>query len=356
MKQVNNVYSDLKILCHPDKLNAILNGQHTAPLYVRIKPTNICNQNCWYCAYANDKVIENRNVDHRESIPWEKMEEIITDLSEIGTKAITFSGGGDPLCYRYIYETLALVKNKNFDYAMISNGQGLNEEAREALKEAKWLRISLDSANEKTYRDIRGVKTFNNVLDNLEKFAKIKHKECVLGVNCVVTKDNYLQLYEICSILSKIGVNNIKFSPLMVKGRIPEYHNEIKLKVQEQIKKAKNNICNQEFIIIDKYTDDESLDVNFKKKYRQCRIIEAFTVIGADCNVYYCHQRAYTEEGKIGSLCNQSFKELWFSKKTTEKFKNMIPDYECDFRCVFEERNELLESLINMDKRHINFI
>ena len=77
MQQINNVYNDLKILCHPDKLDAILNGRRTAPLYVRIKPTNICNQNCWYCVYANDKVVENRSVDRRESIPWEKMQEII---------------------------------------------------------------------------------------------------------------------------------------------------------------------------------------------------------------------------------------------------------------------------------------
>lgn len=356
MKQIENVYSDLKILCHPDKLEAILRGQRTAPLYVRIKPTNICNQNCWYCVYANDKVIENRSVDRRESIPWEKMKEIIADLSEMGTKAITFSGGGEPLCYHHIHETLELVQNKGFDFAMISNGQALDEKARKSLKNAKWLRISLDSVNQYMYEKIRGVNTYSRVMENIENFAKEKNKECVLGVNFVVTQDNYLSVYEICKILSNIGVDNVKFSPLMVKGAIPEYHMKIRENIEEQLLKAKSDFQSEHFSIIDKYTDDDSFNKNFEKKCAHCYIKEIFTVIGADSKVYYCHQRAYTEQGMIGSLEKQSFRELWFSNETTEKFKKMIPQKECNFRCAFEERNELLDSLVNMDKRHINFI
>ncbi|MCM1251248.1 MAG: radical SAM protein [Clostridium sp.] len=356
MQQINNVYSDLKILCHPDKLSAILNGQRTAPLYVRIKPTNICNQNCWYCVYANDKVIENRSVDRRESIPWEKMQEIINNLSEMGTKAITFSGGGEPLCYHHIYETLELVRQKNIDYAMISNGQALDEKARKVLKDAKWLRISLDSVNQEMYQSIRGVNTYSVVMENIEKFAQEKNAECVLGVNFVITKDNYSKVYEMCKILSGIGVDNVKFSPLMVKGAIPEYHKQIRGNIEEQLMKAKSDFQDEHFSIIDKYTNDASFDKQFEKKCSHCYIKEIFTVIGADCNVYYCHQRAYTQMGMIGSLTNQSFKELWFSDETTEKFRKMIPQNECNFRCAFEERNELLDSLVNMDKRHINFI
>ena len=356
MQQRNNVYSDLKILCHPEKLDAILNGRRTAPLYVRIKPTNICNQNCWYCVYANDKVIENRSVDRRESIPWEKMQEIILDLAEIGTKAITFSGGGEPLCYHHIYETMELVQRKGIDFAMISNGQALEQRAREALCAAKWLRISMDSVNKEMYQRIRGVDTYHKVLHNIESFAKEKNADCVLGVNFVVTKDNYLDVYEMCRILSSAGVDNVKFSPLMVKGKIPEYHLQIRSKIEEQLARAKSDFQSPDFSIIDKYTNDDSFQQNFQKKCHRCYIKEIFTVIGADCNVYYCHQRAYTQSGKIGSLEKQSFKELWFSKETSEKFQNMLPQKECNFRCAFEERNELLDALVNMDKRHINFI
>ncbi len=356
MEQKSSTYSDYKILCHPDKLKAILQNERTAPLYVRIKPTNVCNQNCWYCAYANDAVIENRKVDRRESIPWVKMQEIIHDLSDIGTKAITFSGGGEPLCYSHICETLKLVNQCGIDYAMITNGQALGEKEREALHNAKWVRVSFDSVNSEMYERIRGVKTYSAVLDNMEKFSKEKDDNCVLGVNCVVTKDNYRDIYEMCSILSEIGVNNVKFAPLTVKGMMPEYHMEIKESVEEQIANAKMDFENGKFSIIDKYTNDESFDKEFIKKCEKCYIKEIFTVIGADCNVYYCHQRAYTKQGIIGNLEKQSFKNLWFSDETTKKFQSMKPKEECNFRCVFEERNQLLDYLVTMDKKHINFI
>lgn len=356
MQQTNNPYSDLKIFCHPDKLQAILSRERTAPLYVRIKPTNVCNQNCSYCVYANDAVIDNRSVDRREFIPWDKMQEIIRDLHEIGTKAITFSGGGEPLCYPYICDTVDMVRNYGIDYAMITNAQALREKERSVLRAAKWLRVSLDSVNTEMYKKIRGVDTFATVIDNITSFAKEKDDKCTLGINFVVTKDNYLNIFEFCKMLSEVGVNNIKLSPLMIKGKIPEYHASIQKEVEEQIVRVKEELQRPEFVLIDKYTDDDSFDENYQKQYSCCHVKEIFTVIGADCKVYYCHQRAYTEQGMIGDLKGQSFKELWFSEETTSKFDQMDAKKECNFRCVFDERNQLLNDLCNMDKQHINFI
>lgn len=355
MEKMESVYSDLKIFCHPDKLKAILAEQRTAPLYVRIKPTNICNQRCWYCVYADDTVIANRSVNRRESIPWVKLQEVISDLAVMGTKAITFSGGGEPLCYSHIHEAIELVKDQGIDFAMITNGQVLDERACETLREAKWLRISMDSANADLYKKIRGVDTYNKVLENIGRFAKRKSKDCTLGVNCVVTEDNYKHIYELCRILTGLGVENVKFSPLMVKGKMLEYHTKIISEVESQIKRGKEDFQNENFTIIDKYTDDESFNQEFQK-CANCYIKEIFTVIGADCKVYYCHQRAYTEQGMIGDISNQSFTEMWFSDETTKKFRNMDPRQECNFRCAFEERNSLLDRLVNMDKRHVNFI
>lgn len=355
MRQINNPYSDLKILCHPDKLNAILNRERTAPLYVRIKPTNVCNQNCNYCVYANDAVIDNRVVNRRTSIPWDKMKEILDDLIGMGTKAITFSGGGEPLCYPHICDALEIVNKNGIDYAMITNGQALLERERVALANASWVRISLDSVNKEMYKKIRGVDTYPIVMNNISKFAKEKNVDCTLGVNFVTTKDNYKSIYELCGILAEMGVNNVKISPLMVKGA-PEYHEEIKGEVEEQIRKVKEEIVNSNFTLIDKYTDDASMDTDFKKTYSCCYIKEIFTVIGADSKVYYCHQRAYTKDGEIGDLTNQSFRKLWLSEETIQKFQKMNAQKECNFRCAFEERNQLLDSLVSMDKKHINFI
>lgn len=356
MDKNRSVYSGLKLFHHMDRINDLINGKRTMPVYVRIKPTNMCNQKCYYCVYADDSVFDTRKVEKRDSIPWEKMKEIIEDLSEGGVKAITFSGGGEPLCYPYILPALRLVQKSGIDYSVITNAQALEGQVVEELINAKWIRVSLDSSDGSTYEKIRGVKTFDKVISNIENFAGKKCKDCELGINYVVTNDNYNQIYDICRIASGIGVNNIKFAPIMVKDFTAKYHQNIAPIVEEQIVHAKENFERNDFKIIDKYSNDIGLDEEFQKQYCICFMKEIFTVIAADSKVYYCHQKAYTPEGLIGDISGQSFNSLWFSEETTEKFRKMRADTECNFRCVFEERNQLLNDFIFMDQRHLNFI
>lgn len=351
----NAAYSSMKVFYHADRIEALKRGDKIAPVYVRIKPTNVCNQKCYYCVYADDQVFNNRKVNRCESIPWEKMQEIFADIVDMGVKAVTFSGGGEPLCYHSIVPTLKMVKDSGIDYSLITNGQELYGEKADLLSEAKWIRISMDAADEKTYEKIRRVSTYQSVLKNIEGFAKKKGKNCTLGINFVVTKDNYLDIYNFCSTMRDIGVNNIKFSPLMVKNSL-DYHKGIKNDVEEQLKRAKADLETNEFDVVDKYSGDMMLDENFEKQYCICYMKNLFTVIAADQNVYFCHQKAYRPDGLIGSIAERSFKELWFSDETAEIFRNMNAKKECDFRCAFEERNLLLNHLFSLDKNHVNFI
>lgn len=349
---VNTPYSDLKILYHTQELNEFLKGEHIAPIYIRIKPTNVCNQNCFYCCYADDQAIETRKVNRNEFIPYTKMMEIIEDISDMGVKAVTFSGGGEPLCYPYIEETFHKIIDHNIELSLITNGQLLYGDRINDLKYAKWVRISLDSANENTYKKIRGVSTFNSVINNIEHFAKIKDGSCELGINFVINEINYEQVYDICKLVSNIGVNNIKFSGMMIQKGTQEYHQQIKEKVDELIEKALLENKNTDFKIINKYEEN----LGFTREYNKCYTQQFVTIIAADQGVYRCHQKAYTTSGRLGSIENCSFKDLWFSKEVTEKIENFSPQCECKATCVYDQRNALLNNIKNLDKNHINFI
>jgi MoaA/NifB/PqqE/SkfB family radical SAM enzyme len=284
------------------------------------------------------------------------MEEILDDLEEMGVKAVTLSGGGDPLCYRYINDLLAKIIRMGADYAVITNGQALTGRTAEQLTNANWVRISLDSASDEHYFQMRGVRTFDKVISNVTRFAEIKNPHCELGINFVVTKENSGDVYKICETAKKIGVNNIKFSPALQWDNSLLYHQDIRRAVTEEIGRAAADFGGSEFIITDKYSDDIYFAQNSCKNYTRCYISEFFTVIAADCKVYMCHQKSYTKEGEIGDLSNCSFKELWFSKDIQKKMKNFRPDCVCDNVCAFEERNRLLHSVLNVDRRFINFI
>ncbi len=352
----SSVYSDLKIFHHTEKINDILSERRTSPIYIRIKPTNCCNQNCYYCGSKDDNVPEDRLFDKKAMIPWNKMEEIIQDMADIKVKAVTFSGGGEPLVYPYIENALRMIKDKKIEYSAITNGQALEGGKAELLADAKWIRVSIESASADTYAKIRGVNTFDRVISNISNFVQNKNPQCTVGINCVVTKDNYKEIYDLCNLMSGLGVNNIKFSPLRLDGDLGEYHKPIRQIVEKQIERAQKEFENNGFKIIDKYSDDAGLDAGYEKSYHRCMIQEVFTVIGADCKVYFCHQRAYTKNGDIGSLENRSLKELWYAEDTIKKVRGLDPCQECNFRCVFDERNLLLHNLVSIDRNHINFI
>ena len=104
MERNNTPYSQLKIFYHQETLQHLLQGERCNPLYVRIKPTNRCNHNCGYCHYRN-AYLDLDQYDPNDEIPRKKMMQIVQDMSAMGVKAVTFSGGGEPLVYPYIEET-----------------------------------------------------------------------------------------------------------------------------------------------------------------------------------------------------------------------------------------------------------
>ncbi len=69
---MSTYYSSLKFLNFSDQINAIDKGEIVAPVHIRVKPINLCNHNCWYCAYRTDSVTLGDDMNDRDQIPKEK--------------------------------------------------------------------------------------------------------------------------------------------------------------------------------------------------------------------------------------------------------------------------------------------
>ena len=209
-------YSNLKIFTHLEELKKVKEGERIAPIYVRIKPTNRCNQNCYYCHYKNP-YLELDQYNPEDKIKREKMLEIIQDFKSIDVKAVTFSGGGEPLLYPYIEETMESVLDAGIDLSIITNGSLPVGRKAELLSKAKWVRISLESGCAETYSKIRGVKkeAFEALCKNIKNFATIKNNDCELGVNFVIGPNNYKEVYQTGKLMQELGVNHINYTALM---------------------------------------------------------------------------------------------------------------------------------------------
>lgn len=348
-------YSNLKIFGHLEELKKAKNGERIAPIYVRIKPTNRCNQNCYYCHYKNP-YLELDQYHPTDEISRDKMLEIIRDFQEIGVKAVTFSGGGEPLLYSHIEEAMDAVLHAGIDLSIITNGSLLDGRKAELLANAKWVRISQESGCGETYSRIRGVKgdAFERLCRNMEAFSKMKKPGCELGVNFVIGPQNYMEVYQAGELMRSLGANHIKYTALM-SGDAEKMHAPFREYVAEQIHRLQEE-NKPGFRIINLYESDFKSCAVFGRAYDFCGIKDFVTVVAANSRIYYCHDKAYLTQGEIGDISQSSFKEVWFSPETTEKFRKFNPQETCRHHCVYDDRNELLNAVYGLDENHVNFI
>ncbi len=353
------LYTKLKIFHFKEKLDSLPEntGKIMPPIHIRMKPTNVCGHNCWYSAYKVDSLKLGQGMQKKDFIPREEMMEIIDDIVEMGVKAVTFSGGGDPFYYPYLLDTVKELSKTTVKFAALTNGAKLCGEVAEIFAHyGAWLRISIDGWDDESYSQYRGVSKgeFSKVMKNMEDFKKIGGN-CYLGVSVIVDKENAIHLYEFIKRIKDVGVNSVKISPCVVSNdgvKNNEYHQPIFKNVKEQVKRATEDFASKNFEVFDSYHE---LDDKFNKEYDWCPYLQILPVIGADLNVYPCQDKAYNlDEGLIGSIKNQSFKDFWFSSK--ENFFKINPSKVCNHHCVANSKNKLVLEYLNADREHLGFV
>ncbi|MBU1122815.1 MAG: radical SAM protein [Candidatus Omnitrophica bacterium] len=356
---MGNLYTKLKVFHYKDKVDSLPSAvdKILPPVHIRIKPTNICTHNCTYCAYRVSNLQLGKDMDQRDFIPRRKMMEIVEDIIDMGVRAVTFSGGGDPFCYPCLAEIAEKLAASSVKFSSLTNGALLcGEAAKVFAHNAKWLRISMDGWNDESYSAYRGVEhgEFNKILKNIEDFKGYGGK-CYLGVCIIVDRRNAAHIYELISQLKNRGVDSVKIAPCIVSNigkDNNDYHKDIFDEVKNQISKALDNFAAEDFEIFDSY---HSQLETFEKKYTWCPYLQILPIIGADCNIYSCQDKAYNlDEGLIGSIKETRFKDFWFLNK--DKFFKINPSVHCNHHCVADGKNKLLLDYLNVDKEHLDFV
>lgn len=351
------LYSNLKFLAFPDHLRALRKNQPIGPVHVRVKPINRCNHSCWYCAYRADNLQLGADMEINDRMPPAKLFEMIDDFIELGVAAVTFSGGGEPLLYKELPDAIERLARGGIKTAALTNGGNLKGAMADAFAaHGTWIRVSLDAWDDDSYSRSRGVGkgAFTALLNNMRAFAA-RRSSCVLGVSLIVSHDNAPHVEEICTLLKETGVNHVKISGAVISNTVTEnnaYHQVIADDVRKAID-AISYLNNDDFMIIDHYHEMEDL---FIKDYKSCEISRLLTVVGADCEVYTCQDKAYTESGRLGSIANQRFKDFWLSAEAQARLAAVDPSRICRHHCVAHHKNLALQEFLSLDPNHLCFV
>jgi len=351
------LYSALKFMRYGERLEAVCQGRRIAPVHIRIKPTNRCNHHCWYCAYRADNLALGGDMDERDAIPADKMMEIADDIVAMGVKAVTFSGGGEPLLYKPLPEVIERLAAGGVSVATLTNGSNLMGRVADALAaHATWVRVSIDAWDDASYQAARGVRDddFTRMLANMRAFAD-RGSDCVLGVSFIISRDNAAHVLEACRLFKAAGADHVKLSGCVVGNSGAEnnaYHAEHADLVRAQIDEAKA-LNDDAFTVIDHFHE---LDERFDKAYTTCPFLNFLTVIAADQVVYTCQDKAYTESGRLGSIKDRSFKDYWFSEDNGAAMAAVDPSRVCGHHCVSHRKNLALLEVLGVDPDHAAFV
>jgi len=370
-QNTKNAYSPWKIAHHPDKIDQLRKKEQPVPLQVQITLSDLCNQNCSFCAYRmenyttnqlfgeKDKITGLINNNPNRMIPYDKCIEILNDCKDMGVKALQYTGGGEPTVHPKHKEIFQHTLDLGLDLSLITNGVLMRPGMPEILSQGSWVRFSLDAAKKESYSSIREVSEdyFEKVLKHIKQVvdARNKNKESnlVIGIGFVVTQDNYKEIREAGEIAKDLGVDNIRISAIFTPKDF-EYHKNIYPRAKEESAKLKSDLETEKFKVFNLFGDRIEDLIQQKPDYNFCGFMHLNTWIGGDLNIYTCCNNAYNEIGKMGSIKKMSFKEFWNSKEKKEKYKKFNAKG-CE-RCMFNNKNRFIEYLIEDNPTHINYI
>lgn len=354
---MSTIYSPLKFLRYQEQLNALKEGRLVAPVHIRIKPTNMCNHNCWYCAYRTDDLHLGEDMNERDAIPRDKMLEIVDDIVEMGVKAVTFSGGGEPLLYKPLPETIRRLAAGNVRVATLTNGANLKGAVAEALAEhATWTRISVDAWDDASYVAARGAKPgeFDRLLGNIRAFVDTGTR-CVLGISFIVGKDNYRRIPDVCRMFRDAGAHHVKLAAVVIGNTIEENNAYIRSFSADAAPYMAEALAlnSATFQVLDHFHEMED---RFEKPYTSCPFLQFLTIIGADLSVYTCQDKAYTVEGLLGSIKDRRFKDYWLSEENRTRVMSVDPSRICRHHCVSHRKNLSILEYLDLDAEHGVFV
>jgi len=123
-----------KLFCDPDLVPAI-SKKHIKPVHIQVNPTNKCPLNCSFCS------CKNRNKDLE--LPIDTLINATEKFIKLGTKAVTITGGGDPLAYEHLSDYIRYLRSKDVKVGFVTNGVLFKQTDTDFFKYVTWCRVSL---------------------------------------------------------------------------------------------------------------------------------------------------------------------------------------------------------------------
>ena len=172
--------------------------------------TDKCNLRCKMCGVCE---LERGHRAEKE-LSTEEWYAVLDGAARLGTTLVSISGG-EPLLRPDLYDLIRYARGKGMTVHMCTNGTLMNREKAEKLRDSgvSTVSISVDSPEMEVHEHLRGRGTFAPTLAAV-KLLRETAPDIRVGINYLITRQNYRNMGEMVAFAESLGVHQIKFAPI----------------------------------------------------------------------------------------------------------------------------------------------
>lgn len=218
-----NPFHAQKVALHQSRLLQLAEEKMVAPQTVEVDLTDgACNQACGHCSFSSGEGGELQQIDA------DALHGALTEMYELGTRAVEFVGGGEPTTHRRVADIISATKNigaGDMHIGIITNGV-LAERLLPVADALDYVRVSLDAGDADLYAQLHGAPAwqFNKVLRNVERLREAIPRSRTMGLGLaylVVPPKNHQEqpVVQATQLAVETGVNYIVYRPAQL--RVP---------------------------------------------------------------------------------------------------------------------------------------
>ncbi|KKN41998.1 hypothetical protein LCGC14_0717580 [marine sediment metagenome] len=312
----------VKLLQDVEVIEAIKTRGFIPPKHAQIIPTNRCNLKCSFCSCAED--------DRKTEMSSALYRRVIHTLSDLGTEAITITGGGEPLLHKDIAFILDYTHGLGIEMGLVTNGLLLSKQDFDLLNKVTWVRISHDDFRPFTREYVRSLKTVVEACPDVD-----------WAFSYVVSRNPELsKIKAVINFANDHGFTHVR----LVSDLLDVEHSKV-----DFVRKALPTLVDVGKVIFQKRTEPE--------RGGACYICHLKPLIAPDGKVYTCcgAQYAFKEPSRSlpKELCLGTYEELGYIQGED----NILPfdGSICD-RCYYMDYNRVLKAICTPITKHEEFV
>lgn len=344
-----------KLIYHPQRVAAWLNGDNIYPIYVEIGPAGQCNCRCVFCS------VDYIGYQNR-FLKTGMLKERLMELGSLGVKSIMYAGEGEPFLHRDMTKIIINTKEAGLDAALTTNGilmkPGIPEKI---LGYTEWIKVSCNAGTPESYARIHRTKqeNFNRVISNLAHAVQVRKENgysCTLGIQMLLLPENAEGVEQLAETAQDIGLDY-----LVIKPYTHHSQNRHKFSVHYEkyvdLEKKLRRFSTDTFSVIFRAQAMRKWDKK-ERHYKKCLALPFWCHIDAGGNVWGCGAHLEDERFLYGNINEQGFQDIWEGqkrKKAMERFEQDFDISACRLNCRMDKINQYLWEIKNPIE-HVNFI